>query len=162
ETARQVRARLAEPMPLGYSSAGIVLATGDGVTRFKPGDRVAAVAPHASVVSVGENLCAAMPDGVTFEQAAYAGVTAIALEGVRLARPALGSRVVVIGLGLIGQLAAMLLKANGAMVVGTDVDARRLEEARGLGLTAIGNDELRQHCLRITGGHGVDAVLITA
>src|SRR5580693_4727290 len=58
ETARQVRAKLDEPMPLGYSSAGIVLATGDGVTRFKVGDRVAAAAPHASVVLVGENLCA--------------------------------------------------------------------------------------------------------
>src|SRR4051812_46906581 len=70
ETARQVRAKLDEPMPLGYSSAGIVLAAGDGVTRFKAGDRVATAAPHASVVLLGENLCTLIPDGVSFDQAA--------------------------------------------------------------------------------------------
>lgn len=161
-TVAQVRARLDEPMPLGYSSAGIVLAVGDGVSRFKPGDGVAAVAPHASVALVGENLCSGIPHGVSFEQAAYTAVAAIALEGVRLANTSLGARIAVIGLGLIGQLAALLLKANGVTVVGTDLDPRRLDEARQLGLRAVASADLRSHCLGITGGHGVDAVLIAA
>src|SRR6266850_2083061 len=127
-TAKQVRARLDDPMPLGYSSAGIVLAVGDGVSAFKAGDRVAAAAPHAGVVVVGENLCAKIPDGVTFEQAAYAAVAAVALQGVRLADASLGSRILVIGLGLVGQLAAGLLKANGVAVLGTGRSDRSYEE----------------------------------
>lgn len=161
-TVTQVRARLDEPMPLGYSSAGIVLAVGDGVSRFKTGDRVAAVAPHTSVAVVGQNLCAGIPRDVSFEQAAYTGVAAIALEGIRLANTSLGARIAVIGLGLIGQLAALLLKANGVTVVGSDLDPRRLDEARQLGLSAVASADLRSHCLSITGGHGVDAVLIAA
>ncbi len=162
ETARQVRAKLDEPMPLGYSSAGIVLATGDGVTRFKAGDRVAAAAPHASIVLVGENLCAHIPDGVSFEQAAYASVGAIALEGIRLADAALGCRILVIGLGLVGQIAACLLKANGVSVLGTDLDAGRLEATRALGVATAGPDDVRAAVRSLTAGHGVDAVLITA
>ena len=162
ETARQVRAKLDEPMALGYSSAGIVLATGDGVTRFKPGDRVAAAAPHASVVLVGENLCARIPEDVSFEQAAYAPIGAIALEGIRLASVTLGCRVLVIGLGLVGQIAACLLKANGVSVLGTDLDAGRLEATRALGITIAGSGDVRATAMSLTSGHGVDAVLITA
>jgi predicted dehydrogenase/threonine dehydrogenase-like Zn-dependent dehydrogenase len=162
ETARQVGAKLDEPMPLGYSSAGIVLAAGAGVKRFKAGDRVAAAAPHASVVLVGENLCAQIPDGVSFEQAAYASVGAVALEGIRLADAALGCRILVIGLGLIGQIAACLLKASGVSVLGTDLDLGRLDATRALGVVAVGADDVRATAMRLTAGHGVDAVLITA
>ena len=162
-TAKQVRARLDDPMPLGYSSAGIVLAVGDGVSAFKAGDRVAAAAPHAGVVVVGENLCAKIPDAVTFEQAAYAAVAAIALQGVRLANASLGSRILVIGLGLVGQIAAGLLKANGVAVLGTDLDPRRLDAAKNLGIPTAGkDDEVRAQALAMSGGHGLDAVLIAA
>src|SRR5579859_225121 len=104
-TLKQVRAKLGEPMPLGYSSAGVVLECGHDVDGFKPGDRVATAGPHAGIVAVGHNLCARIPDVVSFEDASYAGVATIALEGVRLARVSLGERVLVIGLGLIGQIA---------------------------------------------------------
>ena len=162
-TATQVRARLDDPMPLGYSSAGIVLAVGDGVSAFTAGDRVAAAGPHAGIAVVGENLCAKIPESVAFDQAAYAAVGAIALEGVRLANTVLGSRVLVIGLGLIGQIAACLLKAQGAAVLGTDLDPRRLELARSLGIrTASGDAEVRARALEMSGGHGVDAVVIAA
>src|SRR5262245_35293567 len=161
-TVRQVRARLDEPMPLGYSSAGIVLAAGDGVSAFKVGDRVAVVGPHAGIVAIGENLCAKMPDDVTFEQAAYTAVGAIALEGVRLANTALGARVLVIGLGLVGQMAACLLTANGVKVLGTDLDPQRLAQAKALGIETVSGDGARDGALSISDGHGVDAVLITA
>src|SRR5205814_2946239 len=93
----------------------------------------------------------------------YAAVGAIALEGVRLANTVLGSRVLVIGLGLIGQIAACLLKAQGAAVLGTDLDPRRLELARSLGIrTASGDAEVRARALEMSGGHGVDAVVIAA
>jgi predicted dehydrogenase len=161
-TLTQVRARLDDPMPLGYSSAGIVLATGDAVSAFKPGDRVAAVAPHAGIVVAGEMLCARIPDDVTFEQAAYTSVAAIALEGVRLANPTLGASVLVIGLGLIGQIAACLLMANGVTVVGTDLDPGRLASAKALGIDAAAAGDVRARTRAISGGEGVDAVLIAA
>jgi predicted dehydrogenase len=149
-------------MALGYSSAGRVIGTGPGVRRFKVGDRVAVAAPHASVVVVGENLCAHIPDGVSFEQAAYASIGAIALEGIRLSGAVLGSRILLIGLGLVGQIAACLLKASGVSVLGTDLDASRLEATRALGIATACADDVRTAAGRLTGGSGVDAVLITA
>lgn len=161
-TAQQVFAKLDEPMPLGYSSAGVVLECGRGVTDLKPGDRVAVAAPHAGVVLAGRNLCAAIPEGVSFEQACYASVGAIALEGVRLARVSLGERVLVIGLGLIGQIAVCLLKAQGCRVFGTDIDPAKLELARSLGADAVGLGSPRQELAAFAGAAGVDAVVITA
>ena len=160
--ATQVRAKLDEPMPLGYSSAGVVLACGRGVQEFKPGDRVAAAAPHAEVVAIGRNLCAHIPDGVSFEQASYAAVGAIALEGVRLAKVSLGERVLVIGLGLIGQITVALLKAQGCRVFGVDVDPAKLELARAFGADAVGAGAPRDAVMAFADSYGVDAVVITA
>ena len=161
-TATQVRAKLEEPMPLGYSLAGIVLDCGMGVQEFKPGDRVAAAAPHADIAAIGKNLCAVVPDGVTFEQASYAGVGAIALEGVRLARVTLGERVLVVGLGLIGQLTVGMLKAQGCRVMGIDIDPRKLDLARAFGADDVGVGAPRDAIAAFSGGRGVDAVIITA
>src|ERR1700722_16453097 len=160
--ATQVRAKLDEPMPLGYSAAGIVLECGRGVQEFKPGDRVAMAAPHAEAVAIGKNLCASIPDGVSFEDASYAAVGAIALEGVRLAKVSLGDRVLVIGLGLVGQLAVGLLKAHGCRVFGTDVDPAKLELARTFGADVVAAGSPRDAVRAFADGHGVDAVVITA
>ncbi len=161
-TAQQVMAKLDEPMPLGYSSAGVVLECGRNVSEFKPGDRVAVAAPHAGVVVAGRNLCARIPDGVTFDQACYASVGAIALEGVRLAKVALGDRVLVIGLGLIGQIAVCLLKAQGCRVFGTDIDQSKIDLAKSLGADAVGLGSPRDAVAGFADSVGVDAVLITA
>ncbi len=72
-TVAQVRARLDEPMTMGYSSSGTVLAVGAGVEELKPGDRVASNGPHAEVVCVPRRLCASVPEGVALDHAAFAG-----------------------------------------------------------------------------------------
>lgn len=161
-TATQVLAKLDEPMPLGYSTAGVVLECGKGVQDLKPGDRVAACAPHAGIVAVGRNLVARIPDEVTFEQAAYTSVASIALEGVRLAKATLGEKVLVIGLGLLGQIAVCLLKAQGCRVFGTDLDPAKLEQATALGADAVALGSPRETIKAFAGAHGVDAVVITA
>lgn len=161
-TAQQVMAKLDEPMPLGYSAAGVVLECGRGVQELKPGDRVAVAAPHAGVISIGKNLCTKIPDGVTFEQASYAAVGAIGLEGVRLARASLGERVLVIGLGLIGQMCVAMLKAQGCRVFGTDVDPAKLERAKAFGADEVASGTPREAVRAFSDGHGVDAVIITA
>lgn len=161
-TLQQVRAKLDEPMPLGYATAGVVVECGRGVSEFKPGDRVATAGPHAGVVVVSRNLCARMPEGVGFEQACYASIAAIGLEGVRLSRVTLGERVVVVGLGLIGQICVALLKAQGCKVFGTDVDPSKAELARVFGADEVGVGSPVEAVRRFAGGIGVDAVVITA
>lgn len=161
-TLEQVQAKLDEPMPLGYSAAGVVLGCGPGVADFKPGDRVAAALPHASAGVIGRNLCSRVPEEVSFGAAAYASVASIGLEGVRLAETTLGSSVLVIGLGLIGQICVALLKASGCRVFGTDLDPSRLAMAREFGADAVAVGGNAHDIRAFSGGFGVDAVLITA
>jgi len=136
DTVATVRSRLDEPSVLGYSAAGIVLSSGPLVRDLAPGDRVACgggSAVHADVDHVPGNLCVALPDTVSFEHGAFATVGAIAMHGVRQADVRLGERVAVIGQGLVGQLAGMLLRAAGCTVVGVDLDEALLERARANG-----------------------------
>lgn len=161
-TIRQVLEKLDEPVAMGYSSAGVVLACGAGVQRFKPGDRAASNGPHAGVVCVPKNLCARVPDAVPFDQAAFTVLGAIALQGVRLARLGLGDTAFVIGLGLVGQITVALLRANGCRVLGTDLDPAKCRLAVQMGAdraeTGLGANQV----MEATHGLGADAVLITA
>ncbi len=167
-TFNAVRGKLASSQALGYSAAGIVMAVGDGVSEFHAGDRVACAgvgfASHAEVLSVPKNLCVRLPEEVSFENGAFGTLGAIALQGVRLAAPTLGESVVVIGLGLVGQLTVQLLKANGCDVFGLDLDEAKLALAKELGADAVAfsNDEAKNAVMSWTAGRGADAVLITA
>src|SRR3954469_15768112 len=163
-TLEAIRIKLDQPMPLGYCNAGSVVALGGGVTQFAVGDRVACNGRHAEMVSVPVNLCARIPDDVTNEEAAFTVVGAIALQGVRLAQPSLGESVVVIGLGLIGQIAVQCLRANGCRVLGVDTDPARAELARQWGAetvdVAAGEDPIVA-AERFSRGRGADAVILT-
>lgn len=167
-TFEAVQNRLEQPLALGYSCAGTVIAVGAEVAGFAPGDRVACAgggyAVHAEIVAVPQTLVARLPDGVSDEAAAFTTLGAIALQGVRLADVKLGETVAVIGLGLLGQLTVQLLKAAGCAVIGTDPQQRRVELALRLGAdeAAAGSEEFAALCLQHTAGRGVDAVLITA
>jgi polar amino acid transport system substrate-binding protein len=116
------------------------------------------------VLSVPKNLCVHLPENVSFESGAYGTLGAIALQGVRLAEPTLGESVVVIGLGLVGQLTVQLLKANGCRVFGLDLDQSRVSLALELGAdkAIVSNDEAANEIDAWTRGYGADAVLITA
>lgn len=164
-TVDAVRSKLDQPLALGYCNAGVVLDVGRGVTEFKPGDRVASSGSHASVVSVPKNLCARIPESVDQESAAFTVLASIGLQGVRLAQPTLGETVVVTGLGLIGLVTVQLLRANGCRVLGIDLDPARLELARSWGVHTVdlaGGEDPVAAAMALTGGRGVDAVLITA
>jgi predicted dehydrogenase/threonine dehydrogenase-like Zn-dependent dehydrogenase len=167
-TYRAVMTRLEAPQPLGYSSAGVVLAVGDGVEGFAPGDRVACAgagyASHAEQVVVPENLCVRVPDGVPLEQAAFATIGAIALQGLRIAQPTLGEIAVVVGLGLIGQLAVQLLRANGCRVLGLDLSPDRVKQALDQGATWAERPDSLGATWRdaAAGGYGADLALVAA
>src|SRR5690349_9536251 len=125
-TFNKVRNKLDSLSPLGYSAAGRVLAVGEGCEGFRVGDAVACAgagfANHAELLWVPANLCALVPEGVALEDAAFATLGAIALQGVRQAEARFGETVAVIGLGLLGQLTTQLLQASGCSVIGIDVD----------------------------------------
>ena len=161
-TINQVRKKLDEPMTMGYSSAGVVVACGEGVQEYKPGDRVASNGPHAEVVSVPRNLCAAVPDNVPFEHAAFTVLGSIALQGLRLAKCEFGETAFVIGLGLVGQLTVALLRAGGMRVIGTDLDAARCELAMQMGADFAEPGLSASDIETRTRGLGADAVIITA
>lgn len=163
-TLEAVFRKLGTPLPLGYSQAGEVVETGKGVTEFKPGDRVISNGNHAEVVAVPQNLVAKIPDGVSYEEAAFTVVGAIGLQGIRLIKPTFGETVVVIGLGLVGLITIQLLKANGCNAIGLDLDKSKVEKARTFGITAVNSSTLdpMKFVEEQTDGIGADAVLITA
>jgi predicted dehydrogenase len=162
ETIDAVRLRLDQPSSLGYSSAGVAAAVGDRVRGIAPGDRVACGgadhAVHAEVDRVPGNLCVRLPDAVSFEAGAFTTVGAIALHGVRQAGVAIGEQVAVIGLGLVGQLAAQILRAAGCRVLGVDLSAALVGRAVETGAVDVGWP--REAVPREAAG--CDAVLITA
>jgi len=164
-TLEAVFARLDEPMPLGYCNAGTVLEVGSGVTDIRAGDRVASNGPHAEIVCVPRNLCVKVPDEVSDEEAAFTVISSVALQGVRLASPTVGERVAALGLGLVGLIAAQILRANGCRVLGTDFSRERLELAESFGVEVVdlsaGADPVAA-AGAFSGGRGVDAVIIAA
>jgi predicted dehydrogenase/threonine dehydrogenase-like Zn-dependent dehydrogenase len=169
QTAYQmVQSRLSVPLALGYSSAGHVLEVGPSVDGIRPGDRLACAgghAGHAEIVTVPRNLLVAIPEGVTEEDAAFAAVGAVALQGVREADVRVGERVFVIGLGLVGLLTVQLLKAAGCLVLGTDLNPLRVALACELGANeacVLEATSLMATVSRFTSGRGVDAVIVTA
>jgi predicted dehydrogenase/threonine dehydrogenase-like Zn-dependent dehydrogenase len=168
-TVAAVRSRLDQPGALGYSSAGTVVAVGEGVTDINVGDRVSCAgaghAVHAEFACVPRLLVAKIPsETVNFEEAAFTTLGAIALHGVRNAEAKLGEIVAVIGLGLLGQLTIQILKAAGCTVLGMDISADRSDLALRLGAdaTSTAPSDFRELCLHHTSGRGVDSVLITA
>src|SRR5437870_2249094 len=166
-TVDAVRTKLGSLVALGYSAAGTVIGVDEG-SDFRTGDRVACAgvgyASHAEMLSVPRNLCVRIPANISFDAAAFSTVGAIALQGLRLAEPTLGESVVVIGLGLIGQIVVQLLRANGCRVFGIDLDTSRIELAckLGAGEGCASDADPRHRVLEWSRGRGADAVIIAA
>ena len=158
--------RLDQPMPLGYSSAGVIIALGAGMEGFKVGERVACAgggyAVHAEYAVVPKNLLVKLPDEVDFESAAFTTLGAIALHGFRLAAPQLGERVAVIGLGLLGLLTVGIARAAGCQVFGVDLDPRRVQMAIQAGAEAVTRPEAEEAARSWSRSLGADHVLICA
>ena len=161
-TYRAVRDKLSWPMPLGYCHVGVVLDPGSG-GQFTKGDKVVSNSPHAEVVLPPSRLCAKIPDSVSDADATFVPLATIALNGIKLLGARSGEKVVVVGLGLIGQLAVRILLAQGCKVLGLDPDAARrgLAERAGAYVPKEGMDPVRA-AMSWTSGEGVAGVLITA
>lgn len=168
-TLDRVQGKLAAGSPTGYSAAGVVIEVGAEVEGFSVGDRVACagagIANHAEIIDVPVNLAVACPEGVGNDMASTVTLGAIAMQGVRRAQPTLGETFVVVGLGILGQITAQLLMANGCRVIGVDLDPERVKQALDTGMSVGINpatDAYVDRVIKHTEGLGADGVIVTA
>jgi len=166
-TFSEIKAKFSEFAVLGYSGAGVIVDKHGTVTDLEIGDRVAYGGEgtgHGETILVGRNLVVKIPDPVPFEHACFATLGSIALNGTRIANVSLGEKVAVIGLGLVGQLIAQLVRLQGGFVIATDLKADRVELARRLGADSAleGGTQFREQITALTDGVGVDCVVIAA
>lgn len=164
-TINTVKSKLEQPITLGYSNAGVVIAVGKNISNFKVGDRVISNGPHGEVVSVSSNLCAKIPENVSSKEAAFTVISSIGLQGIRLANPTLGETFVVTGLGLIGLITVQLLRAHGCRVIASDFDQQKVDLAKSYGIDAVNVGtglNIVDYVISKTNGRGADGVIVTA
>ncbi len=168
-TFQRVSGQLAAGMPSGYSASGVVVDVGPEVELFQIGDLVACagagVANHAEMIDVPVNLAVKLPVGLGTLEGSSVAIGSIALQGIRRANLTLGESVAVIGLGLVGQITAQLVRVNGCRAIGMDLDAERIRLALKGGMDFgihPGEEDFVDRIKKLTGGFGADAVLVTA
>lgn len=158
----------ANPVKLGYSASGTVAEVGEGVLHVRPGDKVACYgAPfvhHAGFLLVPKHLVTRVPEVVPLEEAAYAGLGAIAIHALRQADLHFGENVVVAGLGALGQIVCQIAEAASFHVIGHDLIPFRCDKLReaGVGPVFHSPEEMEKHIDEQTNGVGVDAVVLCA
>lgn len=168
-TVKRILGMISSGSPAGYSAAGRVVEVGCKVEGFRPGDRVACggagIANHAEVIDVPVHLSVRVPDNLSMNLAATVTLGAIALQGVRRAIPTLGETVVVVGLGILGQLTAQLLRIHGCRVIGVELQRERISLAVENGMDHGIDSRCEDYVAavqRLTDGYGADAVIVTA
>ena len=168
-TMDRIMGKLSAGSATGYSAAGVIIDVGDEVEGFAVGERVACagagIANHAEVIDVPVNLAVRIPEGLNTTDASTVTLGAIAMQGVRRAHPALGETFVVVGLGILGQITAQMLAANGCRVIGVDLDFGRvrlaLDNGMDIGINPASENYV-ERVLKYTEGIGADAVIVTA
>src|SRR5438270_3004246 len=162
-TLDRVLGKISAGVATGYSAAGEVLEVGPEVNSFRVGDFVACggggIANHAEFIDVPVNLTTKIPAGLPTDSASTVTLGAIALQGVRRANPTLGEVVAVVGLGMLGQLTAQLLKVNGCRVIGIDIDPKRVRVATANGMDFgihPGTEDSVDRVYKLTDGFGAD------
>ena len=162
-TVTTVKRKLTDPISLGYSNVGKVIATGKGVENISVGERVLSNGSHAEIVNVPSNLVAKIPDNVKSEDAVFGVIGAIALQSVRLTKPSIGETFCIMGLGLIGHILVQILLANGCNVVVIEKNKDRLSLIKNKNVKKINlasGHNIEKEIEEITNGQGVDGVII--
>lgn len=155
-----------KPKPLGYQAAGEVIAVGANVHRLAIGQRVACFGPaalHTNLAVVPQNLCAPIPDGVTDEEASGMNLVLTAVQALRRTPAQLGESLLVVGLGIVGQLTCQFGSASGLYTMGWDLSPGRRELAGRFAADATADprdDDILQQCDDFTEGMGFDAAVL--
>lgn len=149
------------PFVPGNRAVGEVVAVGSDVTKFQPGDFVFSHTPHASH-ALASRLCVPIPANVEPQASTLVGLALVAMTALRIGQVELGDRVAVIGLGLVGNLAAQLLQLAGADVIAIDLAPGRLAKAQACGIHQVINaheTDPAAAVMELTEGKGVDVVV---
>lgn len=152
------------PSTPGYTSVGEVIACGEKVDGFKPGDVVFCYGPHSQYIKLhaGNDFCVKVTEGLDQRFAVFTRIATIAMTAIRTSEIELGDFVGVTGLGVVGNMAAQLAKAQGGFVIGLDVDKSRLETALKCGIKHVldsGDSGLKEKMEEATGGKGVGTLI---
>lgn len=167
ETVKKLKRKLGEYTPLGYSSSGTIISIGKGVKEYSVGEMVCCAgvgfANHAEIIEVPTNLLSRVGKEEVLDQAAYSALFAIVFQGIKNSGHTIGDNVVVVGLGLLGQLALQISRLAGLNVYGVDLDKERVEFSKTLGFDCLNVDEVSdpREFKNIT-RHGFDGAIITA
>jgi len=166
-TFNEVRAKFKDYAVLGYSGAGVIVEKDARVADLQVGQRVAYGGEgtgHGETINVGRNLIARVPDNVSFQEACFTTLGAIAMNSVRLAEINIGDVVAVIGLGLVGQLTAQLVRCQGGVVIAIDLDKKRVDLAKEMGADfgVVASDTSIDEVKSLTSGRGADCVIVAA
>jgi len=155
------------PRPFGYQNAGDIIAKGEGCDEYQIGDRVACMgggyALHTTHACVPKNLSVPIPEGISYEEAAFNHLGATGLHAVRRAQLEISENVVVVGLGLVGQMTTQLARIAGTHVMGLDRFPLRLQTAEAMGADIVVNAETEdpiEIAKEFTRGYGMDAAVI--
>ena len=154
------------PRAGGYSSAGQVIAVGDGVEGFAPGDRVAVFwSTHSSYVNVPVKNLLKLPDDVPLEEAALWNIATFPMAAIRKCRTEMGESAIVMGQGILGQMAVMQLRAAGAVpIIAVDPNESKRQRALQIGADYALNpfdEDFAQTVKEITGGGAKVAIEVT-
>ncbi|MBA7523109.1 Inositol 2-dehydrogenase/D-chiro-inositol 3-dehydrogenase [subsurface metagenome] len=165
-TLAKVKGIIQEPKPIGYSTSGIVIEIGKNITDMNVGDKVACggtqSAHHSEIDLIPRNLAVKIPENVDMSEGAFATIGAIAMQGIRRAERSFGETIVIVGLGLLGNLGAQISDSEGYKVIGFDLDKRRVDLAKSLGIESYTLKEVDplKKVLERTNGFGADAVIL--
>jgi len=152
------------PHTAGYSNAGVIVAVGEGVSPWQPGDRIASGAPHTAYPLLrAADWAIPIPPEVSDEEATFCTLATTVLNGFRIGTPQLGEDAVVIGLGLLGQLLVQYLRLAGCRtIIAVDLAPARLAVAQRVGAATHylnpAQEDVTAVVHRLTAGRGADVV----
>jgi threonine dehydrogenase-like Zn-dependent dehydrogenase len=165
EIERYQRNYAGKPEAIGYNLVGVVEETGPEVTRVAVGDRVYTGSGHADVALVDESRAIKIPDGVDDESACFAYLPTLGTHALRLAGYQPGEFVAIVGQGIIGQTAGLVVRMFGARTIAVDVSNERLALAKRLGAHLTINpstENAREKIAEFCGTAGLDIAIDTA
>lgn len=153
--------------PFGYSISGEIVEVCKNCKSLKIGQKVACIgagyALHTNYACIPQNLCVELPEGVSFEEGSFVHLAATSLWAVRRGKLEIGENVVVIGLGIIGQIVGQLSKISGCHVIGWDKYKLRLEIAERNGIDKVINvekDDIIRETIEFSRNYGIDTGFI--